>query len=151
VSTVVRVEIHNTGPPASSIERPLDLAAAVVFVRLGPIVRAPEHCSRPVRQTGQGGHDARMQWRSSGLAVLCVEERGMSAGEINIAPVEGERFADAAAGEQHERHQGRQMRSATGYEAIGLIKRDPSDPAPRLRRSLKGGLVSALAFSPHAS
>jgi hypothetical protein len=70
----------------------------------------------------------------------------MSAGEINIAPVEGERFADAAAGEQHERHQRRQMRSATGYEAIGLIKRDPSDPAPRLRRSLKGGLVAELAF-----
>jgi hypothetical protein len=51
-----------------------------------------------------------MQRRSSPVAVLRVEERGMSARQVHVAPVEGKGLTDAAAGEEHERNQRHEMR-----------------------------------------
>ena len=70
---------------------------------IGQPVRSAEHAAFPVRQVGERRHQVRVQGNPARLAVLRVEEDDVAAGEIDLAPVEPEGFADATAGEEQDR------------------------------------------------
>ena len=91
VAAVVRVEIGYSGPPAGSIERPLDLPPTVVFGRVGPLVGPAKDDPRAMR------HICRRRGRGDeavfpAFSVLRVEKRSMGAGQVDVAPVERQRL-----------------------------------------------------------
>jgi hypothetical protein len=59
---------------------------------------SPENFALPVRRVRQGGDHPLIERHAARLAVVGFDEGGVAAIEIDIAPVQPERLAEARAG-----------------------------------------------------
>jgi hypothetical protein len=75
------------------------------------------------------------QRHATAIAVLGVHEDDMPTIEIDLAPMQPQRFTDASAGVQEEDHQGAKVIATGINQAIGFHNSERPHPASRRSKS----------------
>jgi hypothetical protein len=110
VAAIVRMEVDDAGPLASSLEAGLDLSAAIGLPLVRLAVRSPEYRALSMGKPFQCLYNAWVERHAARFTVLGGEKLDLSSREIDLLPFEIDGFRNASARVEKEDDERMQVR-----------------------------------------